>query len=94
MRRFIRITRVPCQKYVLNSQENTKENKKVGVYTKPNTNHAALATQLERQVKKKIYTYDIDSQKQASRQGMGWGETKAIIGTAPRLGIHTQDMNT
>jgi len=54
MRRVMRITRVPCQTYVLNSQEKTKENKKVGMNTTPNTNHAALATQLERQVEKKI----------------------------------------
>ena len=38
-----------------------KQKKKVFMNTKPNTNHAALATQLERQVKKKIYTYDTDS---------------------------------
>ena len=58
--------------------------------TKPNTNDAALATQLERLVEKKAYTYDTDSQKQANRQGMGWGETEAIIGKAPGLGIHTR----
>jgi len=38
-----------------------KENKKVVVNTKPNTNHAALATQLERQIEKKAYTHNTDS---------------------------------
>jgi len=38
-----------------------KENKKVLMNTKPNTNYAALATHLERQVEKKVYTYDTDS---------------------------------
>ena len=63
MRRVMRITvtRVPCQRYVNYSQKQKKENKMVGINTKPSTNHAALATQLERQVEKKIYTYDTDS---------------------------------
>ena len=80
----------PCERYVLNSQEKKKENKKEVMNTKPNTNHAALATQLERQVEKRTYTYDTDSQTQANRQGMGWGKTEAIIGKAPQLGTHTQ----
>jgi DNA-directed RNA polymerase specialized sigma subunit len=50
--RVTRIPRAPCQRYVLNSQENKKENKKVVMSTKPNTNHAALATQVGRQVEK------------------------------------------
>jgi len=41
---------------ILNSQEKKKENKKVVKNTKPNTNHAALATQVERQVEKKPKT--------------------------------------
>jgi len=45
----------------MNSQEKKKENKKVVMNTKPNTNHAALVTQLESQVEKKTYTYDTDS---------------------------------
>jgi len=61
MSRCMRITRAPCQRYVLNLQEKKKENIKVVMNTKPNTNHAALATQLERQVEKKIYTHDTDS---------------------------------
>ena len=66
------------------------ENKKVVMNTKPNTNHAALATHAKRHVEKKAYTHDTDSQKQANRQGMGWGETEAIIGKASRLGIPTR----
>jgi len=61
IRRVVRITKAPCQKYVVNSQEKKKENKKVVINTKPITDHAALATQLERQVEKKTYTYDTDS---------------------------------
>jgi len=61
MSSLMRITRAPCQRYVLNSQEKKKENKKVVMNTNPNTNHAALATQVERQVEKKSYTYDTDS---------------------------------
>ena len=38
-----------------------KEVKKVVMNSKPNTTHAALATQLERKVEKKLYTYDTDS---------------------------------
>ena len=60
MNRGMRIIRAPCQRYVLNLQEKKKENNKVVMNTKPNTNHAALATQLERQVEKKSYTYDTD----------------------------------
>jgi len=37
------------------------ENKKVVMNTKLNTNRAALATQVERQVEKKAYTHDTDS---------------------------------
>ena len=57
--------------------------------TKPNTTHAGLTTQVERQVEKKSYTHDTDSYTQANRQGMFVRETKAIIGKAPRLGVHT-----
>jgi len=53
--------------------EKKKENKKVVMNTKPNTNHAALATKVSRQVENKTYTHDIDSWKQANRQGMGVG---------------------
>ena len=85
----MRIIRAPCQRYVLNSQEKKKENKKVVMNTKPNTKHAALATQLERQAEKKIYIYDTDSYKKANRQGMCVKETEMISGKVPRLGIHT-----
>jgi len=61
MRRVMCITRSPYQRYVLNSQRNKKENRKVVMNTKSNTNHAALATQAESQVEKKAYTNDIDS---------------------------------
>jgi len=53
MNRVMRITRTLCQRYVLNSH--IKKN------TKKNTKHAALATQPERQVEKKTYTYNTDS---------------------------------
>jgi len=62
--------------------------------TKPNTKHAALATQVGRQEEKKAYTHDTDSWKQANRQGMCVRETEAIIGKAPRLEIHIEDMCT
>jgi len=58
MSRVMRITRAPCHRYVSNSQEKKKENKKVVMNTKPNTDHTALATQVERQVEKKSYTHD------------------------------------
>jgi len=58
MSRVKRTTRALCQRYVLNSQEKKKENKKVVMNTNPNTKHAAIATQVERQVEKKPYTYD------------------------------------
>jgi len=58
MRRVIRITRSQYQRYVLNLQRTKKENSKVVMNIKPNTNHAALATQVERQVEKKSYTHD------------------------------------
>jgi len=61
MSRVMRITRAPCQIYVSNSQEKKKENKKVVMNTKSSTNHAALATQVERQVEKKAYTNNTDS---------------------------------
>jgi len=61
MSRVMRITRAPCQIHVSNSQEKKKENKKVVINTKPSTFHAALATQVERQVEKKVYTNDTDS---------------------------------
>jgi len=38
-----------------------KENKKVVMNTKSDTNHAALATQVKRQVEKKTYTNDTSS---------------------------------
>ena len=53
MSRVMRITRAQCQRYAFNSQEKKKANKNVVMNTNPNTNHAALATQLERQVEKK-----------------------------------------
>jgi len=56
---------------------------------KPNTNHAELASQVERQVEKKAYTHDTDSKNQANRQGRCVRETETIIGKAPRLGIPT-----
>jgi len=65
--------------------------KKVGLNIEQNRKHAARATQVEGQVEKKTHTHDTDSQKQANRQGR-WGETKAIIGKAPGLGIQTRDM--
>jgi len=61
MSRVMRIIRSPCQRYVLNLQEMRKDNKKVVMNTKGITNHAALATQVERQVEKKLYTHDTDS---------------------------------
>jgi hypothetical protein len=61
-----------------------------------NAKHAARKTQpeIDRQVENK--THDIDSWKQANRQGMcvPVRETEAIIGRAPRLGIHTWEMQT
>ena len=54
-----------------------------------NTKHAERPTQVERQVEKKTYTHDPDSQKQANRKGRCVRETEVIIGKAPRLGIHT-----
>jgi len=59
-----------------------------------NTKQAARKTQINRQVEKKTYTHDIDSWKQANRQGMCVRETEAIIGRAQRLGIHTREMQT
>ena len=53
MSRVMRITRAPYQRYVLDSQDRKKENKRVVMNTKPSTNYAALATLVERQVKKK-----------------------------------------
>ena len=61
MSRVMRITRVPCQRHVLNSKEKKKDNKQVVMNTKANTNHAALATQVGRQVEKKSYKHDTDS---------------------------------
>jgi len=54
--------------------------------TEPNTKHVARTTQVERQVEKKAYAHDTDSWKQANFQGVR--ETEAIVGKAPRLGIH------
>jgi len=53
----MRIARAPCQRYVLNSQEMKKERNKVVMNAKPNTNHAALTTQVE----KKAYANDKES---------------------------------
>jgi len=61
MSRVMRITRAPCQRYVLNWQDKEKVNKKVVMNKKASTNHAALATQSEREVEKKAYTNDTDS---------------------------------
>ena len=58
MSRVMRITRALYLRYMLNPQKKKKENKEVVMNTNPNTNHAALATQVERQVEKKPYTYD------------------------------------
>jgi len=54
-----------------------------------NTKYAAHETQIERQAEKKAHTHYTASQKQANREGMCVSETEAIIGKAPRLGIHT-----
>ena len=54
-----------------------------------NTKYAARKTQIDRQEEKKTYTHDIDSWRQANREGLCVRETEAIIGKAPRLGIHT-----
>jgi len=56
--RVIHITRAQCQSYISNSQEKKKKYKKVVTNTKVSTNHAALATQVERQIEKKAYTND------------------------------------
>jgi len=45
----------------LDLQKSKTEKKKVVMNTKPNTKHAALTTQAERQVGKKTYTYDTES---------------------------------
>ena len=78
--------------------EKKKENKKVVMNTKPNTNHAALATQpgnttreTGREENLHIRHRLIGTDKQTR---MDWGETEAIIGKAPRLGIHTREMQT
>jgi len=42
-------------------KEKKTENKQLVMNTKPITDHAALATQVERQVEKKEYTHDTDS---------------------------------
>jgi len=47
MSRVMRVTRALCQRYALNQQEMKKEKKKVVMKTKPHTQHAALATQVE-----------------------------------------------
>jgi len=57
MSRVIRVTRAPCQRYVLNSREKKKKKKFVVMNTNPNTHHAELATQVE----KKTYAHDTDS---------------------------------
>jgi len=57
MSRVMRTKKTLFQRHLLNLQGKKKENKK---NTQPNTNHAALATQLERQVEKKVYTYNTD----------------------------------
>jgi len=72
--------------------EKEKRSKKVVMNIQQNTTDAAHATQVERQVEKKTYTHDTDSEIQANRQGMCVRETEAMIGKAPRLVIHTRDM--
>ena len=61
MNRVIRITRAPYQGHVFNRQKRRNRTKKQGMNTKPNTNHAVLATQLKRQVEKTVYTHDTGS---------------------------------
>jgi len=61
MSRVKHITSAPCNRYVLGWQKKRKENIKVVMNTKPNTNHAAIATQIQRHVEKKVYTHHIDS---------------------------------
>jgi len=65
------------------------EIKKSEMNMEQNTKHAARKTQIDRQVEKKIYMNDTDSLRQANREGMCVRETEAVIGTAPRFGIHT-----
>jgi len=48
-------------KMCIETEGKKKVNKKVFMNTKSNTNHAALATQVERQAEKKVYTHDTDS---------------------------------
>ena len=85
MSRVMRIIRAPCQRYVLNSQEKEKENKKVSKNTKPNTNHAALATQEERQVEKKAYTNDTHTQTTQTHRNRqtdkecAWGRPRLLL---------------
>ena len=56
-----------------------------------NTKHAAHST--GRSTGREENTHDTDSSKEANRQGRCVRETKAIIGKAPRLGIHTPHAN-
>jgi len=42
------------------------------------TKNATHETQIDRQVEKKSYTHDTNSYRQANREGIGGGETKAI----------------
>jgi len=63
MSRVMHITRAPCQRYVLNSKERKKKNKKGGYEykTKHKSRSARNTTSLERQVEKKAYTHDTHS---------------------------------
>ena len=50
-----------------------------------NTKHTVHTTQIDRQVDKKTNPHDIDSWRQANREGMCEGETENIISKVPRL---------
>jgi len=64
--------------------------KKGEVSMQENTKRAARKTRIDRQVEKRTYTDDINTWRQANREGLCVRETKAIGGKAPRLGIHTR----
>ena len=48
-------------KICIEFEQKKKESKNMVMNTKLNTHYTALAIQLERQVEKKVYTYDTDS---------------------------------
>ena len=58
-------------------------------WNKTRNTQQATVTQTDRQVEKKTYKHETDSWRQANTDGMCVRETEAIIGKAPRLGIHT-----